>query len=476
MMVFQDAPKLALGEEVGSTAVLAEAVERFLVMPLDEGEEKEFQETFEKVLPQVGGSEEKQENNKNIKTKKEAKKIVELPQIETIKEEIENKYNDSFVHRYNEQPLVDKKEEFNEDLPKETNESKKEQISDKTKDNVDIENILHSEDNNLGKIIKIEMSVVPKSRNSGQCNICIKPYLSRGMMVKHFKVAHTVSSNDIIPCDYCIEWFPSNSELTEHMQYHDITKDPLWLFCNQCNYSIKTKSSLRRKQGRGNQMMIVHMEKHKYNSLSYSCDQCGKEYTTKDTLRRHTNNMHADFIFTFNCDICDSNFKSPKYLQVHILEDHKKEFNYQCSTCEKKYVNEEKLRMHMRVHVSAKMFCEDCGKRYKTKTKLRDHVMMNHSNKEDLPFACTQLGCGRRFVNNSRLTTHRIIHTDDKPFKCKICDSVFRRRNHLDKHSKLHTGERPHVCNYCGKGFIQKSNLNLHKEKCDISAKASEEK
>ena len=349
---------------------------------------------------------------------------------------------------------------------------------DKTSNDTNERNIYVDKNKPFSGAGKMEQIYEIKTNNarSGVCKVCLKQYCSGSMLIKHYKIVHTVSSNDVISCNLCVEWFPSKSALTEHMQFHDEIKDPLLLFCRQCNYSIKTKSVLLRKPNFGNQLMKIHMNKHAEAPSSYSCDQCGNEFKGKNTLQKHIKSIHAEFILSFDCDICNSTFKHPKRLQVHILKEHKKEFCFKCSICEKKYVNEEQLRMHNKRHASPKMCCEECGKKYRTKPHLRDHVMMNHSNKEDLPFACPQLNCGRRFISNYRLTTHSIIHTGKKPFSCEICDSVFRRRSHLDKHSKLHTGERPHVCTYCGKGFIQKANLNLHRGKCDIAAKAYNEK
>ena len=326
-----------------------------------------------------------------------------------------------------------------------------------------------------GKIEHISENKSSNKRPGGVCKVCLKQYCSGSMLIKHVKIVHTVSSNDVIPCNLCDEWFLSKSVLTEHMQFHDEIKDPSMLFCRKCNYSIKTKSVLQRKPGRGNRMMIVHMEEHAKAPSSYSCNQCGNEFKGKDTLRKHVKGFHADLIIPFDCDICNSTFKFPKSLQVHILKVHKKEFNFKCSLCEGKFVTEDTLKKHIKRHDRPRIFCEQCGKAMQTKTNLKDHVLMNHSRKEDLPIPCTWKGCGKRFLINSRLVTHSAVHTGEKPYKCEICESMFRRKSTLEKHSKLHTGERPHVCSYCGTGFIQRCNLKLHYTKCTIAVKSLED-
>ena len=61
---------------------------------------------------------------------------------------------------------------------------------------------------------------------------------------------------------------------------------------------------------------------------------------------------------------------------------------------------------------------------------------------------------------------HKRNHRGEKPFKCTICQKVFKSSGDLTKH-KTHSGEKPYQCFYCQKAFTTSSALTVHKRKED---------
>lgn len=51
------------------------------------------------------------------------------------------------------------------------------------------------------------------------------------------------------------------------------------------------------------------------------------------------------------------------------------------------------------------------------------------------------------------------MHTDYKPYYCKICSKGFTMSNSLTKHMRTHGGERKHLCVQCGKRFHEPGHL-----------------
>uniref|UniRef100_A0A8K9XLZ3 C2H2-type domain-containing protein n=1 Tax=Oncorhynchus mykiss TaxID=8022 RepID=A0A8K9XLZ3_ONCMY len=110
--------------------------------------------------------------------------------------------------------------------------------------------------------------------------------------------------------------------------------------------------------------------------------------------------------------------------------------------------------------------CPSCNKKFVHESDLRQHAVI-HTRKR--PFACTL--CEKRFVSRAKLQMHLNVHTGEKPFSCAHCGRRFshssnlkRHQNKLQVHQNVHTGEKPFSCAQCGRRFSQSSNLNRHQK------------
>ena len=371
---------------------------------------------------------------------------------------------------------------------------------------VDFGSLLESEQNlkksktYINKNVKIESLVESKQNlqldnkpslkdgwNSKQkCNICNNRIMRKHSLDKHRKKVHGhVSTQDILPCDLCFDWFPDKSTLSEHMTFHNVEKDSKskaktksgpFLYCAICDFTclskgfVKSRYMKKLKSGqkvqRGNIVMKDHMKNHdKEHMDQYMCSQCGTAYFSQKQLTKHMDSIHNRLLF--RCDQCLVEFKMLNSLNGHILGKHKGEFNFKCDECNKKFALKTSLANHsLKMHPKSKIdkvVCTECGSALTSNYKMKVH-MQTHSSSPT--FHCTWEGCSKAFKLAGYLKTHRRIHTNEKPLKCDHCEQAFRKPSPRSRHNKIHTGEKPHVCDKCGKGFIQRGNMVNHSDGC----------
>ncbi|XP_063967293.1 zinc finger protein ZFP2-like [Lytechinus pictus] len=62
----------------------------------------------------------------------------------------------------------------------------------------------------------------------------------------------------------------------------------------------------------------------------------------------------------------------------------------------------------------------------------------------------------------SAVASHTLIHTGEKPFRCKICGYRARQRGHVVVHMQMHEEQKPYKCVKCDYSTTQPSHLRVH--------------
>ncbi|XP_061421961.1 B-cell CLL/lymphoma 6 member B protein-like isoform X1 [Lethenteron reissneri] len=131
---------------------------------------------------------------------------------------------------------------------------------------------------------------------------------------------------------------------------------------------------------------------------------------------------------------------------------------YRCDTCDAEFRHKGNLTSHRAVHTGEKPYpCDVCGARFNRPANLKTHARIHSGEK---PYRCDS--CGARFVQVAHLRAHVLIHTGEKPYPCATCGTRFRHLQTLKSHIRIHTGEKPYHCETCNVHFRHKSQLRLH--------------
>ncbi|XP_037939887.1 zinc finger protein 26 [Teleopsis dalmanni] len=203
-------------------------------------------------------------------------------------------------------------------------------------------------------------------------------------------------------------------------------------------------------------------------SQIFQCDICPTRFFVEHRLVAHKRSH--DGLVPYPCprEGCDKSFNRWYCLSEHLKEHEgiNRWFTCEVEGCSKVYKHKPTLAMHMRRHHQRgpelkSHVCEICGKVFKASAILNDH-RYTHIDKSQLPYACEQPNCLRRFSNKEKLKVHLMRHAGIKNFVCSFCGMRKTTRNELKIHINYHTLERTWPCRFCTHVCNSAGNLKMH--------------
>jgi hypothetical protein len=289
----------------------------------------------------------KQEMEKNQERLHES--LVALGVIETIKEEIQEEYEN--IQYENEEYLIDFEEDY-------------EKVSYKNEQDRQVMVQLPIHINDYSKNVrKIEKKVYATDRQF-ECVECNLSFASRYQQNKHLKTCHM-----------------------------DVKMESPQFKCKWCD----EPPFMNRKQYR-NHMEEVHPECKNIltESPTVVCQICAKTLAT-NSLDAHMKRMHSNEYYFF-CDMCPSKFKLKRDIIFHVKTHIQSEFRYVTTS-----LNRIKMFNYF-IFCRERYQCDYCENSYLGSWALRNHIMMVHT---DTPksFICE---CGAAFKTQMRLNYHKV--------------------------------------------------------------------
>lgn len=262
-------------------------------------------------------------------------------------------------------------------------------------------------------------------------------------------------------CKHCEIYFEDDDKLYKHtLKYHS-TNPPY--ACDVCPKAYKFAHSLK-----------LHKNTH-IEERPYTCPICSKSYKSNKDLTYHKH-IHLNEK-KYCCTLCDKGFNKPYLLKQHIVTHTNYKCEYPCTICNKILKSKSGAYAHSLLHKAEKRYkCDQCDRSFSTWHSRRGHIKSMHT--DERPYLCRM--CPMSFKFSNRLTIHERQHTGEKPYKCTQCTMAFVSSGRLKMHMLKHTGERKHPCPYCNKKFPRPQHVKQHlvthtkerNHKCEICGKA----
>ncbi|XP_063702760.1 uncharacterized protein LOC134832607 [Culicoides brevitarsis] len=275
-------------------------------------------------------------------------------------------------------------------------------------------------------------STEPRSPKDVKPSIYEKLNLSKADLADKTKLKHCVfeGCTSIVQISSFVEHlkrckFNPDLELIYHCTFEPCQKiypkySTLKTHLNRCRYNPDRERKIP-KQCPHCPQMVTNMKNHiaarHSDEQRYICDTCGVAKATRQMLQDHVKAIHLGV--TYTCKICDSVFKSRFSLKGHTMRVHsdkplelkkcelcayvsysdklmakhlrsKHDPNNQkvpCPICEKLYINQKALEVHMQVHADTEFPCDVCSHVSKTERGLKSHQTLHQEWKYECP-AC----------------------------------------------------------------------------------------
>lgn len=107
-----------------------------------------------------------------------------------------------------------------------------------------------------------------------------------------------------------------------------------------------------------------------------------------------------------------------------------------------------------------------CPKSFSRKFQVRNHLLSVHIFDNVLPtFECPVEFCEKKFVNQARLKHHvDYTHSTNHIEICEVCSKTFRTKNAIEEHMKTHSrkAEDRIRCEICGHFLADLKSYNRH--------------
>jgi len=173
----------------------------------------------------------------------------------------------------------------------------------------------------------------------------------------------------------------------------------------------------------------------------------------------HMLRMHTPGKVPFQCSCCAETFVTKYEADVHRKGHRNDKLEYECPSCDYKSKNLTGMKQHTSVHSQMRPFhCKVCNMTFKRKPALECHIASRHAPLKS--FKCSY--CEKFFSVESHLKIHLRGHTGQGLEECEHCRKKFKTSNQPKQHLITHTKWSDFMCSLCEKPCVSRYALELH--------------
>ena len=196
-----------------------------------------------------------------------------------------------------------------------------------------------------------------------------------GRKASQKKIKSPASRSRTYPCDECDRVMASAAALYYHRRTHSGYKP---FACSQCPRKFIIRGQL------------VEHERIHSGEKPFACEHCSKRFAQSSQLRQHVS-VHSE-VGTHICPTCGEAFKRPWRLQSHRRAAHAEEIGsqkrYRCDDCGREYSLRQSWIYHCLTHSADRPFqCDVCSRQFRVAGQLRQHANHCRGRRLDKPAA-----------------------------------------------------------------------------------------
>ena len=172
------------------------------------------------------------------------------------------------------------------------------------------------------------------------------------------------------------------------------------------------------------------MEMELKQEQKVKCEQCGKQYSSKQSLTKHREAIHCNI--RYDCTTCDYSTTYRSTLNTHIKAKHK----------------------------GIKQACDLCDFTCNFSSGLYHHKKAKH---EGVKYPCGRVGCDFKSENKASTEKHIEIKHVSVLHRCENCSYTTLCSSYMKRHKRLNHEGRKYSCDQCKFEVATKDNLKFHK-------------